>query len=282
MTYQGNTAAIPAGDAPKTSTVWFSCETQPPPDWHAIFVLGSTITASSKSLFAAVLGNGEVLLWDGFMIGCDPPTPIYPCDGAWHHFAASYASPTITLYYDGKAVCSRGVGPLALPSSPAVYLAWTGDTDLLDGEPWTGALARARVYATALSAAQVSADMGSCAASPSASPSAAPSLPPGASPSATPPSPSPASPPWAALGLGIGIPLGLLVLGCAALGIVSALTGVPVTTVACRAISGCCGACSSGGATGKLTGPLTTAASAARVRQLAASAGEVVAGCFRG
>jgi len=96
------------------------------------------------------------------MVGCNPPTPIHPCDGTWHHFAASYASPTITLYYDGKAVCSRGVGPLVVPRSPSVHLAWTGDASILGGEPWTGTLARARVYATALSAAQVAADMGSC------------------------------------------------------------------------------------------------------------------------
>ena len=181
LSFTGDTSNIPGGDAEKSASAWMACASQPSAaSVHTVFLFGNTSTGS-RSFFSIMVYSSGILVWDGYNIRCS--STVHPCDGRWHHVAATYASPTVRVYFDANLVCASSPGPLVVPRDPPVYIGWLGDSSIVNGGPWAGSLAHACVFASALTPAQVAADMagGGCVnGSPLPSPT---------------PSPTP-SPPW--------------------------------------------------------------------------------------
>jgi sugar lactone lactonase YvrE len=82
------------------------------------------------------------------------------CDGAWHHAALARTSANAhSAYVDGVLVGQQAYLTYALPASTSASLriGWNGDTSVNGGSLFAGTVADVRVYARAISAAEVTA-----------------------------------------------------------------------------------------------------------------------------
>ena len=81
-------------------------------------------------------------------------------DGAWHHVAITFgASQVLTIFKDSVSVAACSLSaPFNVPASPGMWLGWNGNMAHGSGEPWTGAIARARVFNYELTPSQVLVD----------------------------------------------------------------------------------------------------------------------------
>ncbi|MDB5267267.1 MAG: C-terminal target protein [Hymenobacter sp.] len=143
----GTTARLPQGNAPRTLEAWVLTTAAN----GVIFNYGTATT----NLRSGILVSGGHLYYVGE--GNDLPGIKAFNDGHWHHVAATYDGTTLKLYVDGV---------LDISSTPSAFnttgLNWSIGKripPLTSTEQFNGRIDEARVYSTALTQAQVQADM---------------------------------------------------------------------------------------------------------------------------
>ena len=163
LTYAGSTAAVPSGNAPKTSIAWIMCRASGLSTNGAAFEFGGG-GGSVRARFSVQVRSPTNIAFIGE--GNDCTTSYSVCDGSWHHVATVYASPVLTVYVDGTIIrtCTLASAQ-AIPSSPGVYVGWNGNINHASGELFAGAISQARIFNVPLSASAVAADMGICQSS---------------------------------------------------------------------------------------------------------------------
>ena len=168
LTYLGSTAGLPSGNAPRSLAAWLRCAAAPnaaaSTGYAKVLGFGAEGAASAPGSFSGLylrVANSEVGL-TGWGAGCGAFN-VDLCDGLWHHLAGTYTGVSAAVYVDGALAAACGslggqATALNTSASPPVYVGWNGNLGLGGGELYSGAIAGARIFALALSAAQVATD----------------------------------------------------------------------------------------------------------------------------
>jgi len=138
-------AFLPLGSASRSVEVWEKTSTT------GTFGLVTYGTLTTNHYFGLNLVGATTLSVDGLTNYVNRTTPYSLEDGNWHDLATTYDGSTILLYVDGQQI---GSGSLSLSTMASQGL-WVGAAT--DGaNPFPGALDEVAIYASALSASQIS------------------------------------------------------------------------------------------------------------------------------
>lgn len=143
---------LPAGASPRSLCAWLNFSELPIAGrtWGALFY-GST--ANEHGL---MIGTGYTVRWQPpgclgvSQWGQELVTPRAYNDGAWHHLAATFDGALWSLYVDGELESAK-----PMPTDTQTSTGRIGSLNFGPTYYWKGSLRDVRVYARALSAAEV-------------------------------------------------------------------------------------------------------------------------------
>jgi hypothetical protein len=142
-------ANLPAGNADHTVEAWVKINSRPVAQRTWPLLLGNPVSGNHHWIMnTGAAGKLQVGIWNGGAVQLDVSV------GAWMHVAASYNSGnnTISIYRNGELVSSLAAGTVNLQGLPLKL-----GTDV-DGAFFHGALDEVRVWRTARTASQISAN----------------------------------------------------------------------------------------------------------------------------
>jgi hypothetical protein len=136
---------------------------------YQAFADGASAAASfsSPSGVAVIPSSGEIIVTDYSnhrvrLVTSPMPPALAACDSRWHHVALTYspsASPyQLSAFLDGLLAFQQ-IATITLPTHAASTLrvGWSGNATINSGSLFSGSLAELRIYARALTAAEVTA-----------------------------------------------------------------------------------------------------------------------------
>jgi hypothetical protein len=141
---------LPLGNSARSVVAWFT-EPSGADDQGALVSWGQPGTDQAFQLM--VSGTSQVSV-DGWNDTHSFSTPYPVDDGAWHQLAVSYTGSTFTLFLDGVPIGSGSFGGTLATATSPLYL---GGGGTLSPGPSGMTLDEVSVYATALTAANISA-----------------------------------------------------------------------------------------------------------------------------